>query len=292
MKRRDFLIAGLSLAAAGCASRAQDTSTKRTAVGVVEDFAFTADFDGSEQRYAIIRPTGTPRDAIIALHGHGSDRNQFVTAERDECRAVRDFAMKNNMLLVSPDYRAPTSWMGPAAEADMLQLIEILRREEGIKRIFLCGGSMGGTSALTFAALHPRRLYGVASMNGTANHVEYTNFQDAIAASFGGTKDTAPDEYRKRSAEFFPEQFTMPVGLTAGGKDTVVPAASIVRLEKALRQRGAKVLLVYREEGDHATSYEDACAILEFMYANARLRGKVGSPKGIGHLQKTRHLPR
>ena len=37
-------------------------------------------------------------------------------------------------------------------------------------------------SSLTFAALHPDLIDGVASLNGTANHLEYEQFQDAIAA--------------------------------------------------------------------------------------------------------------
>ena len=59
---------------------------------------------------------------------------------------------------------------------------------------------------MTFAAIHPERVDGVASMNGTANHLEYENFQDAIAESFGGTKAKIPREYKKRSAEYWPER--------------------------------------------------------------------------------------
>lgn len=102
-------------------------------------------------------------------------------------------------LLVSPDYRAKTSWMGPKAEADVEQIIGALARTLPVKRVILCGGSMGGTGALTFAALHPHLIDGVVALNGTANLVEYERFLDAIAESYGGTKEDSPDEYRKRS---------------------------------------------------------------------------------------------
>lgn len=238
------------------------------------DVAFTAACDGTEQRYALIMPAGhkpnTPRDLLIALHGHGSDRWQFVRDPRDECRAARDVAAAHGMIYVSPDYRAKTSWMGPKAEADVAQIIGDLKRQHPIRRVFVCGGSMGGTSALTFAALHPDLVNGVAAMNGTANHVEYTHFQDAIAASFGGSKTEVPEEYRKRSAEWNSARLTMPVGLTTGGRDSAVPPQSVLRLADALRKQGRHVLLIHREDSGHSTSYNDAKAILEFVVREAQ----------------------
>lgn len=227
------------------------------------DVAFVAAADGTEQRYVLIEPGAPAVDALIALHGHGSDRWQFATSDRDEARAARDFAKARGMLFVSPDYRAKTSWMGPKAEADLVQIVADLKAARGVRRVFLCGGSMGGTSALTFAALHPDLIDGVASMNGTANHLEYENFQDAIAESFGGPKARIPDEYKKRSAEYWPERFTMPVGLTTGGRDELVPPQSVLRLADVLKKIGRAPLLIHREEGGHSTTYDDALAILE-----------------------------
>jgi len=238
------------------------------------DVAFTAACDGTEQRYVLMLPTdfklGQPYDMLIALHGHGADRWQFVRDSRDECRAARDVAAAHGMIYVSPDYRAKTSWMGPKAEADLVQIIGELKKIHRVSRVFLCGASMGGTASLTFAALHPELVDGVASMNGTANLVEYAGFPDAIAASFGGSKTAIPEEYKKRSAEFWPERFTMSVGITASGKDTIVPPQSVVRLAGALKARGLDVLLVHREESGHSTSYDDGRAIIEFVIQNAR----------------------
>lgn len=234
-----------------------------------EDCSFTAQLDQTQQFYVVIAPPqaklAQQLDVLIALHGHGSNRWQFVKAERDECRAARDAAKQRGMLYVSPDYRAKTSWMGPAAEADLVQLIELLKRERSVRHVYLCGGSMGGTGALTFAALHPDLIAGVASMNGTANLVEYENFQDAIRESFGGDKQTVPEEYRKRSAELQVEALRMPVGLTTGGKDTAVPPASVLRLAEKLKALDRRVLLVHREAGGHETNYEDAMKILDFV---------------------------
>jgi predicted esterase len=233
------------------------------------DVAFISTYDRSEQRYVIVAPEGfdpaQPHDVLICLHGHGSDRWQFVRETRGEARSARDAAAQNKMLFVSPDYRAKTSWMGPAAEADMLQLIGDLKKQYKVRRVILSGGSMGASGALTFTALHPELIDGVVALNGLADHAAYTNFQDAIAASFGGTKTAAPDEYRKRSAVNFPERFTMPFAVTAGGKDASVPPESVVRLAKAVQAHNPFTLLDHRAERGHETDYASSLAAYLFV---------------------------
>jgi pimeloyl-ACP methyl ester carboxylesterase len=240
-----------------------------------EDVAFRAGCDGSEQRYVLLYPEGfraeEPHHVLIVLHGHGSDRWQFIKDSRDECRVARDVAAAHGMLYVSPDYRAKTSWMGPKAEADLLQILGELRTRFKIGKVILCGGSMGGTSALTFAAMHPEDLAGVVAMNGLANHLEYESFQDAIRESFGGAKTQIPLEYKRRSAEYWPERLTMPIGMTVGGKDSIVPPESVVRLAGILKKLQPNVLLISREATEHSTSYEDGKAVLEFVIGKSQL---------------------
>jgi pimeloyl-ACP methyl ester carboxylesterase len=240
-----------------------------------EDVSFTARIDGSTQCYVVVLPPGfeasRAHPLLVVLHGHGSDRWQYVTNPRDECRVARDVAAAHRMILVSPDYRAKTSWMGPKAEADLLQILESLKARYRVGKTILCGGSMGGSSVLTFAAMHPELVHGVVSMNGTANHLEYENFQDAIRESFGGTKAAMPQEYKKRSAEYWPERLTMPLGLTTGGKDTLVPPDSVGRLAAIVKKLRPNVLLVHRPEGGHTTDYADGKAVLEFVLAKAGL---------------------
>ncbi len=247
------------------------------------DLEFRAKADGSMQSYVEWLPPGfdaaTTNDALLAFHGHGSDRWQFIRDARGECRGSRDVAARFGMIFVCPDYRAKTSWMGPLAEADTVQLIAELRQRHRVGRVFLVGGSMGGTAVLTFAALHPELVAGVCSLNGTANHVEYDKFQDAIAASFGGTKAQVPAEYKQRSAELWPEKFTMPVAFTTGGQDALVPPQSVLRLAEKLKQAGRKTLSLHREQGGHATTYEDTTAALEFVLREASATPLV--PAGI-----------
>jgi len=242
-------------------------------LGVPKDVGFAARVDGTTQRYVELLPSDfdatKEHHVLMAFHGHGSDRGQYVKQNRGSCTGARNIAAKYGMVFISPDYRARTSWMGPKAEADVVQIIQELRARHRIGKIFLVGGSMGGSSVLTFAALHPDLVAGVCSCNGTANHLEYERFQPAIRASFGGTKEQIPLEYKKRSAEYWPEAFTMPVAITAGGKDRSVPPGSVLRLAHVLKQMKRRVLVVYRPDGGHSTTTADATAALEFVVQQA-----------------------
>lgn len=245
------------------------------------DVAFVADVDGATERYVELLPPGfdpaEPHDLLVALHGHGSDRWQFIRDARDECRGAREAAARHGAILVSPDYRAPASWTGPKAEADLVQILAEVRKRHRIGRVIVCGGSMGGTGALTFAALHPDLADGVCALNGTANLVEESRFQDAMAASYGGTKEEVPGEYRKRSAEFHADALTMPVAFTTGGRDDVVPPESVLRLHARLAALGRRVLLLHRPDGGHDTDLADTTAALDFVFEHAR-RQPAGAP--------------
>ncbi len=237
------------------------------------DIEFVAEADGSIQRYVEILPdpwnSAETHHVLIALHGHGADRWQAPRDPRDECRGFRDVAAQFGLILIAPDYRAPTSWMGPLAERDMLQLIRDLRKRHKVGKLFLSGGSMGGTSALIFAALHPGLVDAVCALNPHANMLEYENFQDAIAASYGGNKQACAEEYRKRSPELAPERFKMPVAITTGGKDRSVPPESALRLAEKIKAFNSKTLVIHRPETGHLTDYKDTTIALEFIISGA-----------------------
>ncbi|NLO74207.1 MAG: prolyl oligopeptidase family serine peptidase [candidate division WS1 bacterium] len=244
-------------------------------LGPPQDRAFTAELDATTQHYVLMLPEpwdpGGEHHLLIALHGHGSDRWQYIRQERGECRGARDMAARHGMIFVSPDYRG-NSWMGPAAEADLVQIIEDLRAEFTIGKVFLAGGSMGGTSVLSFTALHPDLIAGVSAQNPVANLIGYAGYAPGVKAieeRYGGTAAEVPLEYKRRSAEYWPEVFTMPVAMTTGGRDTVVPPESALRLAKVLEVLQRQVLVIHRPETGHETNYEDTCAALEFVLETA-----------------------
>lgn len=246
--------------------------TSAIAGACVEEREFRASYDGSVERFCTIGPncTNATVDVLFALHGHGSDRRQFVDQERGECKAARDVASERGMLYVSPDYRAKTSWMGPAAESDMLDLVMAFKKDHPDGRVFLCGGSMGGTGALTFAARHPELVSGVVAFNPLADHLSYTNFQEAIETSFGVRKADCPDVFRDRSALYHARAFTMPISVTVGGKDETVPPESARRLVTEISK--SRPELVYFDESPargHETDYVASRRALEEMFRRA-----------------------
>lgn len=255
----------------------------------IEDRKFLAKNDGTEQKFVLVYPpnfdSAKPVSLLIALHGHGSDRWQFVKQTRGECSGTREAATRHGMLMVSPDYRAKTSWMGPKAEEDLLQIVESLKKRLVVEHVIVSGGSMGGTGALTFTARNPDLIDGVVSLNGTANLVEYERFSDAIAASFGGSRAEVPDEYRNRSAEFFPERFTMPVAATTGGADAIVPPDSVLRLLKAIQRNNDRVLSIHRPGGGHSTNHDDTVRAFEFVISKLKASNKKSTEKSTGKKQ-------
>lgn len=282
-----FLAAGaLALLAdeAGGVDTPASSPAPKMALSAPAEAEFKSDLDGTMQKYMILLPAGfdpaRTHDVMLAFHGHGSDRHQYATDPRGECAAARDAAAGRDMIFIAPDYRPTTSWMGPSAEADVVQLIGELRKKFKAGKVFLNGGSMGGTAALTFAALHKDLVDGVCSLNATANLLEYDasahGISEAIKTSFGGHADETPaqykernpDEYRKRSAEFHPEQFTMPLAIVVCDNDGLVPPASAIRLARSVQEHNRHVCLMERHSG-HATTYEDALAAMEFVIAAA-----------------------
>ena len=261
-------IIGMAALVAGCVSKVPEWNAESRETTV--ERTFVASCDGSTEKYVEIRPADFRPEAgaLIALHGHGSDRHQFAEHPRGECRASREAAASRGLLFVSPDYRAKTSWMGPKAESDILDLLKKLRADYGVTKFFFCGGSMGGTSALTFAARHPDLVSGVVALNPLADHLTYENFQDAIAASFGGDRKTACDEYYRRSAINYPERFTMPVSITVGGADKSVPPESARELAK--RIAFIRPDLIYFDEvakRRHETDYAASKRAFDEMFA-------------------------
>jgi hypothetical protein len=65
----------------------------------------------------------------------------------------------------------------------------------------------------------------------------------------------------------------MPLALTVGGRDSVVPPDSVRRLAlKLAAARHEHVLLLDDPEGGHATSYDDTVTALEFVIRSAESR--------------------
>lgn len=232
--------------------------------------SFKAVADGTTQYYAEMLPKdykpGETLHLMVALHGAGGDGWEYFRHPAPQCRATRDLAAKHRLILVGPDYRGPGSWMGPKADDDVAQIIRDVKARRKVGKVFVVGASMGGTAALTFTVLHPELVDGVVSQCGFANLSGPSPHLAAMSKSFDGTPEQKPEEFRKRSAELWPDKLTMPIAIWTGGKDGSVPPQSATRLAKVLKSKNPdRVLHLHNEKAGHTPSYEETVKVYEFV---------------------------
>lgn len=248
-------------------TRAEEPNQKTIDATLVE---FQAPDGRKEFYYEYVPSTFDPEKTttlLIALHGHGSGCDQIFNGKHEEFQATNDVAAKRNAVVVSPNYGSNVSWMGPEAEKDLTLVIEHQKAKRRYDRVIVSGASMGGSSTFTFAVRRPDLVDGAVAINGTANHLEYEKFQDAISESFGGSKREALLEYKNRSAEYFPEKLIgIPISITLGSLDEVVPPDSGRRLAQILQKTGGTVLLIERSDIGHMTPYAETARAFEFVF--------------------------
>ena len=145
--------------------------------------------------------------------------------------------------------------MSPAAADDMVQIIETERQKRTWTKTIFVSGSMGGTSVLVFAALHPERVDGVVALGAATDIARYETWcrssdspaatagirsaiADAIAYAYGDADKTV------HSASGNAQKLTMPIVLFHGEKDTLIPIEEARDLASKLKQAPH---FIYRE---------------------------------------------
>jgi len=190
--------------------------------------------DGLED-WALLWPGERADLWIVVIHGHGSHGDQIFVRQDIRDWWLPEFRRTGGGLL-SPNLRG-NAWMSPAAAQDMHALMESMRAEWGMECALFCSGSMGGTSNLTYAALRPEDVQGVVARGAATDMASYYRWclgQDrpiiqeiaqAIASTYGGTPDDAPETYERHCAVASARQLTMPVHLSHGETDATIPVS-------------------------------------------------------------------
>jgi pimeloyl-ACP methyl ester carboxylesterase len=219
---------------------------------------YTSALDGVDD-WALFLPGDPGRNTIVYLHGSFSHADQIFTR-----KDVRDFWLtrirsgRHNLLAVN---MRGTSYMSPAATADLTDLLDYCRAQLGCQRFVLLGGSGGASSAMAYAVLHPEKIHGVVAM-GMCDILERLNFArrsnnpvlqklaKTVFAAYGGTLEEKPDLYRARSVLAHTDRLTMPVILTMGEADPLIPVAETRKIAAAMKDRSN---FVYHEipNGNH-----------------------------------------
>jgi pimeloyl-ACP methyl ester carboxylesterase len=190
---------------------------------------------------------GKPRcDWAVVLHGHGSGGDQLLT--RPDIRDQWLPALRSAGLgILSVNLRG-NAWMSPAAVNDLHGLIGWLKQTHPAGKLFLCGGSMGGTSALIYAVQHPEQWSGVMALCPAADLPSYWHWArereaqipvlgeiaTAIEMSYGSTPERSPQLYARHSAWTQRHRLSMPLSLVHGTADLIIPYEPTRQLADAL----------------------------------------------------------
>lgn len=224
----------------------------------IAEYRFPSSYDGSTQSFLevdfrkgaeIAKPL-----VVIYLHGAASHQDQGMTAKIYD-GAFDKWAKvlaENLAVYICPEYRGG-SWMGPAAESDVRQIISDVREKYPASRLILAGGSMGGTSSLIFASRFGDLLDGVIALcPATDPALMYGAFAGQFDISYGGAPDKVPEVFaERRSRDRADALARLPIAIVHGDADVVIPVEHSRVLVERLREKGGRCLYIEMAGGDH-----------------------------------------
>lgn len=194
--------------------------------------------------WALVWPGPVRELWVVVVHGHGACGDQIFT--RPDIRDLwlpqfRDVGAG----ILSVNLRG-NAWMSPRAACDLHELVGWLRSEHHMEQALFCSGSMGGTSNLIYAVLHPKDVQGVVARGAATDIARYCRWcreqqkpilheiADAIVTAYGGPPDAVPQTYARHSSVQHAARLTMPVFLAHGQADAVIPLSQARALAELL----------------------------------------------------------
>lgn len=196
--------------------------------------------------WALFRAGDRKKNTIVYLHGSFSFADQIFTRQD-----IRNFwlkrALEGNHNLLSINMRG-TSYMSPAATADLVDLLDYCRNNLNCDKLILLGGSGGASSAMAYACLHPEKINGVIAMgmcdifarldfarkskNETLQKLAEVSFE-----SYGGSLEEKPELYKARSIMANINKLNMPIILTMGEADCLIPVVETRKIAEAMKNK-------------------------------------------------------
>ena len=247
-----------------------------------------AGVDGTPDWVLLLPPT-RGADWMVNLHGHGSTGDQLYT--RPDIRDLWLPAFRARGLgILTPNLRG-NPWMSPEAASDLHALLQWMREKRGARRFLLVGGSMGGSSVLAYAAVHPEDVAGVialcpasdigayAAWCATAEPPICREIGQAIRAAYAGEPGEIPQVYAARSPIRQAARLRMPLYVCHGALDAVIPVTWSRLLAKAMAGRAA---FRYDEQpqGDHETPLHALPQALEWVLGRMGAAPGKAAPRG------------
>lgn len=224
----------------------------------IEEVSFTASHDGTRQTYLrkdFRSDSQAPTPLlVIYLHGALSHQQQGMTAEiyNDAFSRLAQELESREAVYICPEYRG-NSWMGAAAESDLLDILRSAKEKYQPQKTILMGGSMGGTSTLIFATKHADLLDGAFALCPATDVTEmYPRYPDHFGESYGGSPEEIPDEFRSRSSRYHAQNLLqLPLSIVHGTDDQSIPIHHARLLAEQLQPQHQRLFYTELEDGDH-----------------------------------------
>ncbi len=205
--------------------------------GVARIVQYRSELDDSIQEYGVYLPASGPPGTDghpAVLHGHGYG----WSVSKSFSDFQRQWAEEHGWVLINVNARGPNFYEG-VGDIETLRVVEDATARFGLdrNRIYMTGGSMGGTGALRHGLRHPDVFAAVMGVDGWTDyriwHWEWyarEDYRDLI------------EEFRRpllmaASPLYWAERGSLgAVGHIVGGRDTVVLPEHGLRLHQRLRE--------------------------------------------------------
>ena len=199
---------------------------------------------------------------LISLHGWG-DPPVGAT------NALAQYAMATNergWLLAAPEIVGQHS-ASLAIQADVINLVNYMKSRYSVDadRVYLTGISMGAGIATTVAAKHPDVFAAIVEERGPTDLAEWYDHSRTKGLQYHGvlysemglkSPEQSPFEYQRRSARQMAQNLKhVPIAITHGISDTIVPVSHGRLLDNALQGYGAEVVEYHEYQGTHGDNF-------------------------------------
>jgi predicted esterase len=229
---------------------------------------FVSHLDGQEDIFGFLPPINDPgaldNTLIVYLHGMGSNYLEPFVYPSEQSIADGITARHKKVCFLSCNYRKDASWGNDEAVSDITQNIREVMQQYPFKQIVLMGTSMGGCTALNYAASAPAdikgKIKGVVSVEGAGDLdklykiSKHPSIKPALIVAFKGTPEQIPHVYHQKS--FLNNIDKLPAGtkvaVISAKFDKIVPAELQKDIVKGLEEKNFPVKLVELDGGHGA----------------------------------------
>jgi len=270
------LLAFLAFLAPGVASSvspaapADGTIVEEEPVALVARFADQVDClrikyssDGLKVVGFVLKPRGFQGKLPVLIYNRGGNRDYGMISRGQIEFSLASLAAQNYVVLAS-QYRGVDGGEGEEHFGgddvnDVLNLIPLARSlpYADVEKLVMLGDSRGGL--MTYLAIKSGAPIKAAAVVGAPSDLEDSYWgRDAMGKVLdeliGGAPWQKSQEYRDRSALYWPEKLTVPLLILHGEFDWRVPCAQSERLAERLLRLGLPHELVLFPAGDHGLS--------------------------------------